>query len=112
MQKSFVYVFVIFCLFSFDFVSVCANRVESTTAILPEVVRSQVFTRLRVLKEPSAVQVVDGKAIKMHVEQQDKTYSIELLFHLTMCFLTFSSSFECFPISYYVWASMQIFSAL
>ena len=55
--------FVISCVFLFYFVSVHANHTVHNPLMRssPEIVRSQVFTRLRVLKERIAVQIVKVK---------------------------------------------------
>ena len=72
-----------------------------------EVVRSQVFTRLRVLKSAPQYKKNKAKQLTVHVEQQVRTYSNDILFHLTTCSLTFWSSFKFFLILRYVRVLMQ-----
>ena len=67
----------------------------------PEVVRSEVFTRLRVLKKRSAVQVVDAKVKAINhacrTAAQNSEYQIAVSSNLL---LAVSSSFKCFHILY------------
>ena len=61
LRSEIVYDFVISCMFSLTLF--LSRQIIQSSLVLssPEVVRSQVFTRLRALKQPSIVQVVDGK---------------------------------------------------
>ena len=92
MKNEIVYDFVSDFLYVFFDLFLCSLIIHSLPVrFSPEVVSSQVFPRLRVLKERSTVHVEDDKVkamlLTIHVEQQNRTYSIEsLLFDLTTCF--------------------------